>query len=45
MGQKEIIRFWWESWVAEPFSKWGGTSARQEHQNTIEKSYGFNWQL
>jgi len=31
-----------QSWVAEPFSKWGGTSARQK---AIENFCGLNWQL
>ena len=29
------------SWVAEPFLKWGGTSARQK---TVENFCGLNWQ-
>jgi len=31
-----------DPWVAEPFSKWGGTSARQK---TIESVCDLNWQL
>jgi len=29
LGAQKMQYLWFRSWVAEPFSKWGGTTARQ----------------